>query len=136
MKRTSALLLSALLALSVTGCGSYKQNDLTNGTGSTTTTGTTTTGNTTTGTTTGTGTTSSTTMTGTNGNASTSTGTPGISNSTANTTTGGSTSGTATNQRTIVKGATFGQMLRNARVNDKDGNLWDYENPVTRGNAY
>lgn len=133
MKRTSALLLSALLALSVTGCGAYKQNNLTNGTGSTTTTDTTTTGKTTTGTTTGTGTTTTTRTTdGTTSNATTAEGTPGIANSNANTTTGGA----ATNQRTILKGATYGQMLRNARVNDTDGNLWDHENAVTRSTAY
>jgi len=128
LKRTSALLLSALLALSVTGCGAYKQNDLTNNS-----TGTTTTGQTTTKTTTGTGTTGSTLTTeGTTGTAYTAEGTPGIANSNANT----RTNGAATNQRTILNGATYGQMLRNARVNDTDGNLWDHENAVTRGNAY
>lgn len=35
-----------------------------------------------------------------------------------------------------VRGATYGQMLRNARVHDTDGYLLDGENAVTPGAAY
>lgn len=48
----------------------------------------------------------------------------------------GSGSASTTTQRSTLKGATYGQMLRNARVHDTDGNLRDNENPVTPGTAY
>lgn len=35
-----------------------------------------------------------------------------------------------------IRGATYGQMLRNARVHDRDGNLHDGENAVTPGTRY
>ena len=44
--------------------------------------------------------------------------------------------GTVTRQNSLVRGATYEQMLRNARVHDADGNLRDYENAVTPGTAY
>ncbi len=34
-------------------------------------------------------------------------------------------------QRSTLKGATYGQMLRNGRVHDTDGDLRDHENAVT-----
>lgn len=36
-------------------------------------------------------------------------------------------------QRSVIHGATYGQMLRNARVHDQDGFLLDGENAVTPG---
>lgn len=40
------------------------------------------------------------------------------------------------NPQSAVRGATYGQMLRNGRVHDTDGFLNDYENAVTPGTAY
>ena len=34
-------------------------------------------------------------------------------------------------QRSVLKAPTYGQMLRNARVHDTDGDLWDHENAVS-----
>ena len=39
----------------------------------------------------------------------------------------------AVQQSTVIHGATYGQMLRNARVHDSDGILTDGENSVTPG---
>lgn len=46
--------------------------------------------------------------------------------------TGGTASGINANGRRHL-GASFGQMVRNARVHDKDGDLTDHENAVTPG---
>lgn len=46
--------------------------------------------------------------------------------------TGGTASGISANGRRHL-GASFGQMVRNARVHDKDGDLTDHENAVTPG---
>lgn len=40
---------------------------------------------------------------------------------------------TTSKTRNTTGGATYGQMLRNGRVHDQDGNLTDGENSVTRG---
>lgn len=40
------------------------------------------------------------------------------------------------NPQSAVRGATYGQMLRNGRVHDTDGFLNDYENAVTPGTIY
>ena len=37
------------------------------------------------------------------------------------------------NQSTVIRGATYGQMLRNGRVHDTNGILTDGENAVTPG---
>ena len=39
-------------------------------------------------------------------------------------------------QSTLIHGATYGQMLRNARVHDRDGFLLDGENAVTSGTTF
>lgn len=46
-----------------------------------------------------------------------------------------STGSTTVPQRGTLKGATYGQMLRNGRVHDRDGYLLDGENAVTPGTA-
>ena len=46
------------------------------------------------------------------------------------------TAGTATPQGSRSGGVTYGQMLKNARVHDKDGDLTDLENTVTPGWTY
>lgn len=51
-------------------------------------------------------------------------------------TTSGTTSANTTTQRAVIRGTTYGQMLRNARVHDADGDLTDGENAVTPGSAY
>lgn len=61
-----------------------------------------------------------------------------------NTTTGtattqrSTTTGTATTQRSnqLLRGASYEQMLRNARVHDRDGDLTDGENAMTPGTGY
>ena len=47
----------------------------------------------------------------------------------------GTDTGTAAKQ-THRAGASYDQMLRNARVHDTDGKLWDHENATTPGSAY
>ncbi len=42
----------------------------------------------------------------------------------------------AVQQSTVIHGATYGQMLRNARVHDRDGFLLDGENAVTSGTTF
>lgn len=42
----------------------------------------------------------------------------------------------AVQQSTVIHGATYGQMLRNARVHDRDGFLLDGENAVTPGTTF
>lgn len=42
----------------------------------------------------------------------------------------------AVQQSTVIHGATYGQMLRNARVHDRDGFLLDDENAVTPGTTF
>lgn len=44
--------------------------------------------------------------------------------------------GTANQTRGTTGGATYEQMLRNARVHDRDGNLKDYENSVTPSSMF
>lgn len=46
-----------------------------------------------------------------------------------------STGSTTVPQRGTLKGATYGQMLRNGQVHDRDGYLLDGENAVTPGTA-
>ncbi len=147
MKRTFALLLTALLAVSTTACGYNNGN--TNSTvpnksvtGSSTTTGT------------GSNTANGTGVTKSNGASGTAAKTAGDSilsrdnnglgtsksavvNNGANATTATTTT-TAQNgtNGSVIRGATYGQMLRNARVHDKDGFLLDGENAVTPGAAY
>ena len=36
----------------------------------------------------------------------------------------------------MIRGATYEEMLRNGRVHDADGNLYDYENAMTPGTRY
>lgn len=45
------------------------------------------------------------------------------------------TGSTTVPQRGTLKGATYGQMLRNGQVHDRDGYLLDGENAVTPGTA-
>lgn len=65
---------------------------------------------------------------------------PGSTASTTSTVTKGRTvkdDGTVvTKQSSLLKPATYGQMLQNARVHDADGNLSDHENSVTPGTLY
>ncbi len=154
MKRTFALLLTALLALSLTGCGSNKDNNAgsttpdnsvnDSGTGSNTATGS---GS---NTATGTGLTKSADgrrvdngATGTTANAADNS-MLGLENDGAGApqsavlkdgtnATAATQNGTTNN---VIRGATYGQMLRNARVHDRDGYLLDGENAVTPGAAY
>ena len=42
----------------------------------------------------------------------------------------------AVQQSAVIHGATYGQMLRNARVHDRDGFLLDGENAVTPGTTF
>ncbi|MCI2056321.1 MAG: hypothetical protein LKJ86_04150 [Oscillibacter sp.] len=51
-------------------------------------------------------------------------------------TTPGTTTGTVTKQHSLVRGATYEQMLRNGYVHDTDGDLTDHENAVTPGTVY
>ena len=44
--------------------------------------------------------------------------------------------GSAEKQNSLTGGVSFGQMLRNARVHDKDGDLTDHENSVTPGASH
>jgi hypothetical protein len=136
LKRMFALLLTALLATaSLTGCGTTTDKNTTgNGSGSTATdqTGSTTSNtaakNTTAGIAGTTGTVKNSRTIGNTGtvtNGRTVTNTGAVRNTTA-----------ATNQRSLVRGATYEQMLRNGYVHDTDGNLRDYENAVTPGTAY
>lgn len=46
---------------------------------------------------------------------------------------GDSQNGTANKTRNTAGGVSYGQMLRNGRVHDRDGDLTDGENSVTRG---
>ena len=140
MKRTFALLLTALLAVSTTACG------YTNGTA----TGDTTYDKSSTGssTTTGTGVTKSDGASGTAaktaGDSILSRDNNGLGTSKSAVVKNGANATTATTTTTtqngtngsVIRGATYGQMLRNARVHDKDGFLLDGENAVTPGAAY
>ena len=151
MKRTFALLLTALLAVSITACG-YTNGNVKSTTPNKSVTGTgTTTG---TGVTKNNGATKSTGVTKSNGASGTAAKTAGDSilsgdnnglgasksvvvkngaNATTDTTTTTTKNGT---NGSVIRGATYGQMLRNARVHDKDGFLLDGENAVTPGAAY
>lgn len=150
MKRTFALLLTALLAVSTTACG-YNNGNANNTTPNKSVTGSSTTTGTGSNTATGTGVTKSNGASGTaaktagdsilsrdnNGlgtskSAVVKNGTNGANATTATTTT---TAQNGTNG-SVIRGATYGQMLRNARVHDKDGFLLDGENAVTPGAAY
>lgn len=156
MKRIFSLLLTALLALSLTACGNYDGNSKNNttpntsvkdkgvpGNGTSSTTPTVSGSNTAT----GTGLTKNADgyrvnngATGTNAadnrilglqNGVASVPKPAINNN--------GTTATAVPQSgntNVIRGATYGQMLRNARVNDRDGYLLDGENSVTPGAAY
>ncbi|BAL01406.1 hypothetical protein OBV_42070 [Oscillibacter valericigenes Sjm18-20] len=159
MKRTFALLLTALLALSLTACGNYDGNSTNNTTPDTSVKDSGVTGNGTSSTTptvsgsktaTGTGLTKNVDgtrvdngATGTSSNAAdnrilglqngvASVPTPAINNN-GTTPTAVTQSGT---NNSVIRGATYGQMLRNARVHDSDGFLLDGENAVTPGAAY
>ncbi len=139
MKRTFALLLTALLAVSTTACG-YNNGNTNSTVPNKSVTGSNTAN--------GTGVTKS------NGASGTAAKTAGCSilsrdnnglgtsksavvNNGANATTATTTT-TAQNgtNGSVIRGATYGQMLRNARVHDKDGFLLDGENAVTPGAAY
>lgn len=140
MKRSLALLFSALMLTGVlSGCGTTTKTDTTGGSGSgTTTNGTTTNGSTASGSKTTTSTTSS---------AKTTTVRPGGTtapkvNTVKNSNTLNRASGmvadpaypaNTANQSTVIRGATYGQMLRNGRVHDTNGILTDGENAVTPG---
>lgn len=144
MKRTFALLLTALLAVSTTACGS-NNGDTNNGTPDKSVTGSSTTTGAGSNTATGSGVTKS---DGASGTAAKTAGDTmlglekngvgasksAVVKSGANTTTA-TTAQNGTNG-SVIRGATYGQMLRNARVNDRDGFLLDGENAVTPGAAY
>ena len=49
---------------------------------------------------------------------------------------GTANNGTTNQTGSTLGGATYEQMLRNARVRDTDGILTDYENTVTSGRTY
>lgn len=139
MKRTFALLLTALLAVSTTACG-YTNGNVNSTTPNKSVTGT--------------GTTTSTGVTKSNGASGTAAKTAGDSilsrdnnglgtsksavvKNAANATTATTTTTTQNGTNgSVIRGATYGQMLRNARVHDKDGFLLDGENAVTPGAAY
>lgn len=145
MKRTFALLLTALLAVSMTACG-YTNGNVNSTTPNKSVTGT--------GTTTGTSVTKNNGATKSNGASGTAAKTAGDSilsrdnnglgasksavvNNGANTTTATTTTQNQNETNgSVIRGATYGQMLRNARVHDKDGFLLDGENAVTPGAAY
>ena len=140
MKRTLALLFSALMLTGVlSGCGTATKTDTTSGSG-TTTDGSTASGST------------GTTTSGTTSSAKTTAVKPGGTTATSNANavgngqtvapkrTSGMTAGTTstantTNQSAVIRGATYGQMLRNGRVHDTNGVLTDGENAVTPGTA-
>lgn len=137
MKRTFALLLSGLLALSLTACGkeTVVNKPATSSAGN---------GVLDSGTSSKNGTTSKNETTKTNptdnnrvDNGATGTdksaadnNTLGLENKAAGTPNTG-TKSTAVPQKGILHGASYGQMLRNARVHDTDGFLFDNENSVT-----
>lgn len=156
MKRTFALLLTALLTLSMTACGSYNSGSTTNrtpdnsvndngvlggGTSSKTATGTSVTKNVS-------GNRVDNGAPGTNANAADNSmlglendgvGAPksAVLKNGANTTTATTTTTTQNGTTgSVIRGTTYGQMLRNARVHDRDGFLLDGENAVTPGAAY
>lgn len=154
MKRISTLLLTGLLALSLTACGNYNGNGTNNTTPDTSVKDNGTTGSTTptvsgSNAATGTGLTKNTDgyrvdngATGTKANTAdnrimglqndvASVPKPAINNN-GKTATAVPQSGNTN----VIRGATYGQMLRNARVHDTDGYLLDGENSVTPGAAY
>jgi hypothetical protein len=159
LKRTFALLLTALLALSLTACGNDKNNGVVSETpGSSVNDGGVLDGGTSSGSAAGSNVTN-----GTDGNR-VENGAPGTSANAADNNTLGlenkgagapsasgskatvvpRASGTTasavpqsrTTNNTVIRGASYGQMLRNARVHDRDGFLLDGENAVTPGAAY
>lgn len=153
MKRTFALLLTALLALSLTACGNYDGNSTNNTTPDTSVKDSGVSGN-------GTSSTTPNTATGTgltknvygtrvdNGATGTSTNAAdnrvlGLQNGVAsvpkpaiNNNGKTATAVPQSGNTNVIRGATYGQMLRNARVHDRDGFLLDGENAVTPGAAY
>lgn len=145
MKRTLALLLTSLmLTFPMTACGAGSTNGTTTGTTSGTTTGTTTTQSAYRTTknnnngwgvlTTNKGTTTANKTTTNNGvitNRTITSRTPTTTNRTI-----GTRTVNTTNQPSVVRGATYEQMLRNARVHDTNGFLRDGENAVTPGTLY
>lgn len=147
MKRTFALLLTALLAVSTTACG-YSNGNLNNTTPNKSVTGSSTTTGTGSNMATGTGVTKSDGVTGTTTKTAgdtmlgpektgASTSKSAVIKSGANATTATTTTTTQNGTTgSVIRGTTYGQMLRNARVHDKDGFLLDGENAVTPGAAY
>lgn len=144
MKRTFAFLLTALMAMSLTACGTDKNNTPTTSTPNQSVT-------------------DSNTGSGTDSGAGSATGTAVVKNKDQRRIENGA-SGTAADaadnamlglendgagapesavanngNRTgsgVIRSTTYGQMLRNARVNDRDGFLLDGENAVTPGAAF
>jgi hypothetical protein len=159
LKRTFALLLTALMALSLTACGNYTGDSTGNTTPDTSVKDSGVSDN---------GTTSNT-PTSSDSNTATST---GLTKSAEGNRVDNGATGTSTNAvdnrimglqndvvslpkpainnngttatavpqsgttSSVIRGATYGQMLRNARVHDTDGYLLDGENAVTPGTAY
>lgn len=139
MKRTFALLLTALLAVSTTACG-YNNGTTNSSTPEKSVTGSSTA--------TGSGVTKSDGASGTaaktagdsilsRDNNGLGTSKSAVVNNGANATAAANTATTQNGTNgSVIRGATYGQMLRNARVHDKDGFLLDGENAVTPGAAY